>query len=84
MAVATATERKTYAIFRWSLAALAALILITLFIPAFVLGVLVLLPVVALCGGQWKTTRERIARRIERETIRVNAITRSCTDTTGH
>ena len=76
MAAATVAERKTFAIFKWSLGALAAFVVVSLFMPAFVLGALMVLPVVAVSGSQWKTTREHIARRIERAAARANALPR--------
>lgn len=66
MAAATRAERRAFTTFKWSVCALLALIVITLFVPAAVLLALVVLPVAALCGSRWKTTRARIAHRIER------------------
>lgn len=74
MAASTTAERRTFTIFKWSLGTLAAIVVVSLFMPAFVLGALMMLPVVAVYGSQWKTTRQHIARRIERAAIRADAL----------
>jgi hypothetical protein len=66
MAAATNAERRVFTSFKWSIVALLAMFAITLLFPAAVLLCLVVLPVAAIYGSQWKTTRARIAHRVER------------------
>jgi hypothetical protein len=76
MAAATQAERKIFTRFKWSTITLLAMFAVTLIFPAAVLLCLVVLPVAAINGSQWKTTRGRIAHRVERSRRQVELMHR--------